>query len=402
LSDASVEHRDEHLVCVATSAELGGAETSLLTLLRALRERVPRWRITVVLPDNGPVRDCCRQAGIDTLVVPYPPGLAELGEPNGSAGAVAKVTRAAAALWPYERHLRRALTELRPTIVHSNGIKAHVATAISGVSRARLVWHVHEYVGSRRVTARLLRMLSRKPAAVVVNSDSVRRDVQHVLGRQDHVWRVHNAVDLSVFCPSGEVLDLARASALTSDAGLVRIGLVATFGRWKGHEVFLDAIAQLSKDLPVRGYVIGGPVYQTSDSQRNLDELRTYATSRGLAGRVGFTGHIANVSAAMRSLDVVVHASTRPEPFGMVIAEGMATARAVVAVRDGGAQELFEDEVDALGHRMGDAGDLARQLTRLVSDAALRASLARAARETAQRRFSPARMAAEFLEVYAA
>jgi glycosyltransferase involved in cell wall biosynthesis len=245
-------------------------------------------------------------------------------------------------------------------------------------------------------------MLSGKPAAVVVNSESVRRDVEHVLGREDRIRRVHNAVDLSVFCPSGGSLNLAEASGLPADAGLVRIGLVATFGRWKGHEVFLDALAQLSRELPVRGYVIGGPVYQTSDSQRNLDELRAYAASRGLAGRVGFTGHISNVAAAMRSLDVVVHASTRPEPFGMVIAEGMATARAVVAVRNGGAQELFEDEVDALGHRMGDAGDLARQLRRLVSDAALRASLARAARETAQRRFSPARMATEFLEVYAA
>lgn len=402
MSDASVEPGAEHLVCVTTSGELGGAETSLLTLLRALREMVPRWRITVVLPDNGPVVDCCRQAGIGVLIVPYPRGLAELGEPNGTAGAAAKVIGAAAALWPYERELRKALTALRPTIVHSNGIKAHVATALSGVNRARLVWHVHEYVGPRRVTARLLRMLSGKPAAVVVNSDSVRRDVEHVLGREDHIRRVHNAVDLSVFCPSGAALDLAEASGLTADAGLVRIGLVATFGRWKGHEVFLDAIAQLSRELPVRGYVIGGPVYQTSDSQRNLDELRTYAASRGLAGRVGFTGHISNVPAAMRSLDVVVHASTRPEPFGMVIAEGMATARAVVAVRNGGAQELFEDGVDALGHEMGDAGDLARQLRRLVVDAAFRASLARAARQTALRRFSPARMATEFLEVYAA
>jgi glycosyltransferase involved in cell wall biosynthesis len=78
----------------------------------------------------------------------------------------------------------------------------------------------------------------------------------------------------------------------------------------------------------------------------------------------------------------------------------MATGCAVVAVRDGGARELFEDEVDALGHAMGDAGDLARQLRRLVENKGLRQTLGRAARESAVRRFSSGRMAAEFHEVY--
>ena len=39
--------------------------------------------------------------------------------------------------------------------------------------------------------------------------------------------------------------------------------------------------------------------------------------------------------AAYRALDVVVHASTRPEPFGLVIAEAMACGRALVAAPDG-------------------------------------------------------------------
>ena len=45
-------------------------------------------------------------------------------------------------------------------------------------------------------------------------------------------------------------------------------------------------------------------------------------TARGLSDIVGFTGHADDVPAALRSLDIVVHASTAPEPFGMVIAEG--------------------------------------------------------------------------------
>jgi glycosyltransferase involved in cell wall biosynthesis len=294
------------------------------------------------------------------------------------------------------------LTSLQPSIVHSNGIKAHVATALAVPKAARLVWHMHDYVGPRRVTARVLRRLAARPHAIVANSDSVREDVIAALGRARGVTRVYNAVDLCAFNPSGGALDLAEACGLPSDAELVRIGLVATFGRWKGHEVFLDALSEVAADVPVRGYVVGGPVYQTADSQRTFDELRQYAFARGLQGRVGFTGHIADVPAAMRALDVVVHASTSPEPFGMVIAEAMASGRAVVAVANGGARELFESEVDALGHAMGDARDLARQLRRLATEPSLRTAVARAARLSAERRFAPDRMAAEFLQVYAA
>jgi glycosyltransferase involved in cell wall biosynthesis len=222
------------------------------------------------------------------------------------------------------------------------------------------------------------------------------------LGRSRGVTRIHNAVDLCAFNPSGEALDLAAACGLAPDADLIRIGLVATFGRWKGHEVFLDAFSEIAVDLPVRGYVVGGPVYQTADSQRTLDELRQYAFARGLEGRVGFTGHIADVPAAMRALDVVVHASTCPEPFGMVIAEGMASGRAVVAAGAGGSRELFENEVDAFDHAMGDARDLARQLRRLATDPALRSTVGGTARRSAERRFAPDRMATEFLQVYAA
>lgn len=398
------------MVCVATSGALGGAETSLLTLLDALRTLEPRWELTVVAPCEGPLADRCRDAGLGTVIVPYPRALSALGEP-GAAGedgghrsrvrSVLQLAAAGAVLWPYLRRLRNELRIRRATIVHSNGIKAHVATALARPRGARLVWHLHEYVQARPATAGLLRRLSRRPAAIVVNSDSVAADVRAAFGGGPALRRVYNAVDLSAFRPDGPAFDLASAARLPSDAGLVRIGLIATFGRWKGHDLFLEAISRLAADPPVRAYVIGGAVYQTAGSQRSHAELEAHAERLGLRGVVGFTGHLANIPSALRGLDIVVHASTSPEPFGMAIAEAMAAGRAVIAASAGGARELFDDGVDALGHRMGDVEDLARQLRRLVQDRPLRESLGRAARATAVRRFSAARMATEFREVYA-
>ena len=185
---------------------------------------------------------------------------------------------------------------------------------------------------------------------------------------------------------------------------------MATFARWKGHEVFLDAVARLPADLPARFYIVGGPLYRSARarSTRPTDlQGRRSGAALGVLGRVGFVGHRAEPADVFRALDVVVHASTRPEPFGRVIVEAMACGRAVVASRTGGAAELFEDGVSALGCAPGDRDALA--------DAALIARLVarpRPARggsgaerpetdEAAVARFDRARLAGEWSRVYA-
>jgi glycosyltransferase involved in cell wall biosynthesis len=102
----------------------------------------------------------------------------------------------------------------------------------------------------------------------------------------------------------------------------------------------------------------------------------------------------------MRALDVVVHASTQPEPFGLVIAEAMACGRAVITSATGGAAELVRPEQDAVTHAPGDANDLARAIARLAADAHLRRDLGAQARIAACERFHPDRMARELVDLY--
>jgi glycosyltransferase involved in cell wall biosynthesis len=399
----------QHLVCLATSAASGGAETSLLTLLRALKRIEPAWDMTVVAPSAGPLLDGCRALGAAALALPYPPALDSLGE-SITAGRerrraerhrlLGRTIRAAVTLPRYVSSLRRLLRGSGATVVHTNGVKAHIAAALSRPAGVRLVWHLHEYVQARPVTMQLLRRFVHRADAVVANSDSVRADAATAFGGAARVRRIYNAVDPDVFRPEGSQLDLARLSGLPADGALPRIGLVATFARWKGHEVFIDAVGRLVRTRPVRAYIVGSPVYATAGSQWTMAELKARVDAAGLSAAIGFTGQVGDVPSAMRALDVVVHASTRPEPFGMVIGEAMAAGRALVAARAGGAAELFVDRVDALGHAPGSAEELAARLDELVSSPSLRARLGCEARRAACARFAPARMAAEFREAY--
>jgi glycosyltransferase involved in cell wall biosynthesis len=172
--------------------------------------------------------------------------------------------------------------------------------------------------------------------------------------------------------------------------------------RWKGHEVFLRALSMLPAETPVRGYIVGGPIYQTDYSQHSIEDLRLMAEGLGVATRVGFTGFIDDVASAMRSLDVVVHASTQPEPFGLVIAEAMACGKAIVISEGGGAAEIVSIGTDALSHPPGDAASLARCIEKLATDPMLRSNLGKAARSAAERRFDRERLAAELVAIYQA
>jgi glycosyltransferase involved in cell wall biosynthesis len=387
------------IVYLNPSGRLGGAETSLRELLASVRAAKPGWELWLVLGEDGPLAGIARNLGVKVLVKPYPPALARLGDSKGWT-ACAGLLGAAAASAKYALSLARWLRDVRPDLIHTNGFKMHLLGAWSSPRQARLVWHIHDYVSRRRLMRRLLWPFRKACTVAIVNSRSVAKDLEPLLPGLRMV-PIYNAIDLNRFTPEGSQLDLDRQSGLAPAAPqTVRIGLIATFARWKGHKVFLEALAKLSGEVPVRGYIIGGPIYQTHGSQWSALELEQEADRLGLAGKVGFTGFLEDTPAAMRRLDVLVHASTDPEPFGMVIIEGMACGKAVIASQAGGAAELFQDGEDALGHPPGDSAVLARQIERLCRDAELRNKLGKAGRATAQKLFNSKRLADQLLDVY--
>ena len=84
----------------------------------------------------------------------------------------------------------------------------------------------------------------------------------------------------------------------------------------------------------------------------------------------------------------------------MVIIEGMACGKPVIASQGGGASELFVDGHDALAHPPGDAATLARQIERLAGDEALRQRLGRAARMHTERLFHRKHLGDALLALY--
>jgi glycosyltransferase involved in cell wall biosynthesis len=386
--------------------EVGGAERSLLVTIAAVRREWPGAELTLIAGTDGPLLTRAHELGVAVHLLPLPSAVQGLGDSglrgrNRIAAAAALGVRLPAVglgAWDAVRRLRTLLRQLRPDLVHSNGIKSHVLSTLAAPRGVPVLWHVRDYLGQRPVVRWLLRAVPR-PARAVANSRSVADDARRVL-RGVSVEAVLNAIDTDRFTPGpGDGPALDRLAGLSpAPTGVVRVGLVATYARWKGQDVFLRSAALVGP--AARFYVVGSPIYRTAGSQYTEAELRELANQLGVADRVGFVPYQDDTAVVYRSLDVVVHASTRPEPFGLTIAEAMSCGQPTVVAAAGGAAELFTDGIDALGHEPGDAASLADAITRLTADAPLRARIGEAARRTAVERFGMERYGREIASVY--
>lgn len=399
------------ILYLSQSSQLGGAERSLLDFLASLRLNQPEWSLHLVVPNAGPLVAEAETLKVSTSIVKLPAALGRLGDSGaggnsgrqvGTAELLARTVRALFSIRSYLGELRSTIAKVAPDLIHANGFKMDILGVWAKPTQLPVVWHIHDYTSSRPVMARLLRLHARSCAGAIANSNSVADDLREVCGDGLRVKTIYNAVNLESFSPLGPIADLDQAAGLApAPLGTIKIGLVAAMARWKGHEVFLRAISKIPHELPIRAYIIGGRLYQTDGSEYAIDELRDLALRLGVTDRVAFTGFIADSAAAMRALDVVVHASTQPEPFGLVIAEAMALAKPVVVAYAGGVSEVINDGLDALSHPPGQAEILASQIVQLAVHPELRAKLGSAARATAERRFDRMRLGAEVTSAYA-
>jgi glycosyltransferase involved in cell wall biosynthesis len=114
--------------------------------------------------------------------------------------------------------------------------------------------------------------------------------------------------------------------------------------------------------------VVGAALFGEEDYTRHLHVL---TGELGLEDAVEFTGFRTDVPQLVESMDILVHASILPEPFGQVVIEGMAAGKPVIATDGGGVTEIMVHGVTGLLVKMGDEKEMADAILQLLNDPAL-------------------------------
>jgi len=361
---------------VQGAGERGGAETALAALTGAL----PAFGVEPVVATlaDGPFIAELEASGVEV-------------ERLAPAPRARQFWRTADVVEPLARVVKSTGAEL----VHSSGEKMawYGGRAARRADVPSVVWLHDAPLRSPSSAALQLAMVLRRHDALTAGSRWMARSFRKRLGLK--VEPIPIGVDLARL-PAAPA-DVRRLVGLPDDA--IVVGHFARLQRWKGTDVFLRSAAQVAPRHPAAHFVVvGGSLYGWE--QEYADSLPGLAQSLGLDGRVHFLGHRDDALGLMAGCDVVVHASVRAEPLGIVVIEAMALGRAVVATRTGGPEEIIDDGVTGLLVPPGDPEELARAIDTLVGDAVLRDRLGKAGQVSARNDWSATTMAERFAALY--
>lgn len=216
---------------------------------------------------------------------------------------------------------------------------------------------------------------------VVAISDFVAQTLVAAGIPRGKIRRIYDGIDLARWSPSPGGTGGATSAADGPASGRIEAVMVGHLRAWKGQDVVLEALSSLSER--VRRQLLVRFVGEAPPNDHGYrDQLFRFVRERGLSDCVEFTGYVANPRPLLEQAEIVIHASTEPEPFGLVVVEGMALGKAVVASDHGGPAEMIR-EGEGLLFEPRSAMSLAAALTRLVESPSLRASLAEAGRRRA-------------------
>jgi len=383
---------------VNITPHLGGAERVLLACVdAALSRNIEVVGALILTAGDGPCAQELRQRGVPLSCVPLPPRGMRLGSASRGARvwAALSLPLLAPTLLLYLWRLRRWLRRSPAGIFHSHGLKANLLTALAAPRGRRVIWHVHDFPSQRgQLTVWLLRFAARWVDRVVAVSSAVADDLAKVLPGLP-VTALPNAVNAAF---------LGAGVPRTVHGRPLRIGLLATFGYWKGHGLFLDAAAQLLSLRPgaARFLVVGSALYDADSEQADLAALRRQARALNIAEFVEFLPFNPNVMGLYDSIDVVVNASIRPEPFGMTLIEGMSRGCVVVGPATGGPLEILDEGRAGPLYRANDAQALAETLASLIDSPERLEQLSRAGQARVADCYAPQNYAQRLLSLYTA
>ena len=311
-----------------------------------------------------------------------------------NAGRIRNVPRTALTIARIARQLRRWKIDA----VVSQGFHAQCyggwAARMAGV---RNVFWCHNLVRpEHEMRDAIVQVAMRAPVDAVISAPRANlTGLESIYGTRCPVRLVYPAHPLERFS-TGDRLRVRQELGIPDAAPVAAI--IGRLQPWKGQDVFMRAAARVAKEMPEARFLIVGGAAMPGDEAYSA-QLRRAARELALPDRVFFLGDRQDVPDLLAASNVVVHASTEPEPFGLVIIEAMAAGRAVIASRGGGPSEIIEEGNSGLLTTPGNDEELAAAMLRVLRDDEFRERLSAGGRDRVDACFSFRRMAHELSSV---
>ncbi|MEP6698573.1 MAG: glycosyltransferase [Verrucomicrobiota bacterium] len=346
------------LLFVAHDLSLSGAPMMLLHAATAAQEQ--GFFITVMSPEDGPLREKFEAAGIPVIIDP----LVKLGHES------------------FEKFARDFDCVVANTIFSAPVVHASHRAAVP------VLWWLHETMVGEHFLREDPKLRSALPLADLVFVPSERAAT---------IYRPFR--DRPIECLRNAIPDLApgHGKALHQTPGInappLEFLLLGTVEPRKGQDIFVAAISSLPAELQTAAkfHLVG----RVNDPEfgAKVESLAQGVRNLSITGPVSH----AEALAYMNRADVLV-CSSRDEAMPVTMMEAMSLGKAVISSAVGGIPEVLQDGENGLLVRPESAKALAEAIRRLIEDRTLVRRLGEKARATYEKQFTMERFSRDFCD----
>lgn len=346
----------------------GGAETMMLSLIKASPEYIRHEVVSLKRPDAG--------------------GEKMAGEIPGFVLKVMNQKRRGdlAMLWRLFRYIKQS----RPDVVHCHlfGAKLYgsLAARLAGVSAIVVTEHSTNLPtrGWRKWASACFSNIFFRIIAV---SQAVYNRALEAGMPKEKLCLIYNGID----CARFELRKDLNESTNSGGKKVVRLGSIGRLSPEKNFYCLIDALAFLPESLSLRVEIVG---------EGDLgEELRVYSLQKKQGNKIAFLGRREDIPEFLSSLDLFVLPSLW-EGLPLALLEAGAASLPVIASDIPACREIINNEVNGLLFKSGDAEELAEKISRLATDAAVAHRLGKALRANVERNFSLSGMQQAYERVY--
>jgi glycosyltransferase involved in cell wall biosynthesis len=210
----------------------------------------------------------------------------------------------------------------------------------------------------------LSRFFGKRLESIICLSYAIRDNMFELGVNYPNITVIHCGIDPDRYQIVEQPAELRKKHGIDDTARV--IGVVGNIKYWKGQETIVRAMAALTDEYPDLVCVLVG-----GTSEADIDYLnrqKAICDETGIADSVIFAGFQKNAIDYMNLMDIVVHTSVAPEPFGIVTLEALSLSKPYISTTIGGPAEVIEDGKSGLLVDPGKPELLADALRRFLAN----------------------------------
>lgn len=231
------------------------------------------------------------------------------------------------------REIRKLIIQYKPDLLHLTMPYSHIVLSLATLGLdIKKIWFQHGPVGGL-----LDRVANLFPVDMIWYNSNFLKLKHHQTWPKARVKVGEAIISLGVKISNQPHQIFSHSIISLGGAGRICSG--------KGFHNIVRALGELvSENISLKAFqlFIAGSAKSGHDKEYNK-ELIALVESYNLTNEIKFLDHVENMEDFYHSLDIFIHSSIVPEPFGLVVAEAMANGCLVIGSDLGGVSDLLQN-----------------------------------------------------------